>query len=100
MRIALDWLLEVEFPMGEIFKAVAASGDMQVIEDAFHYLYELYMTNGQKPIPDYELQRFLQERTPSYNVVNIINSMLGSRMIKKTFTSVGKCYTPLSKRPQ
>jgi len=86
---ALGWLLEAEMYMPEIFKALGARGDGQVIEEAYHFLYSLYVAKKQ-PIHEERLINFLAERVPSYNVLRIIDLMEKSGKMEKSINDMGQ----------
>lgn len=97
---ALDWLMEAEFFMPEIFKAMSSGGDGRVIEDTWHFLFSIYIKNKQ-PIPKHKLWAFLQDRTPSYNIANIEKTMVSSGLLKaQVVKDVGTCYIPAAKDPK
>lgn len=96
VQLALDWLVEAEFYMNDIFKAMGSGGDSQVIEEAFHFLYQMYMRDAKRqPILEHRLVLFLQERTPVHNIVRMIETMERSGMIERKFVpGVGNGYVP------
>jgi hypothetical protein len=93
---ALDWLMEVERVMPDIFRAMRSGGDGKVMEECWHYLYEMYVKD-KKPILEHRLFAYLQERTPAHNVERIINVMEKSGLIEKKFADVGMAYVPRTK---
>lgn len=94
---ALDWLVEAEVYMPDIFKAMTSGGDARVIEDTWHYLYTLYLKEGKKPIAENRLVMFLQERTPVHNITQIIDIMERAGFMKKSLATTGNVYTPRGK---
>lgn len=96
---ALDWLIEAEFYMADIFKSMTSGGDSQLIEDTWHHLYTLYMKD-KKPIGEHRMVHFLQERTPTHNIVRVLEIMERSKMIQKTLApGVGTAYVPVKLKP-
>lgn len=94
---ALEWLIEAETYMPDIFKAMSSGGDGQLIEEAHFYLYKAYMQH-KKPVAESRLVIFLQERTPAYNIVRIIETMEKSKYIKRVVEKgLGVCYIPETK---
>lgn len=85
---ALDWLLEAESIMPEIFKALGAKGDGQTIEEAVHFVYKLYMST-KEPVAEHRLINYISERVPAYNVLRIIEMMERSHKIEKAISSKG-----------
>lgn len=68
------WLLEVESLMPEIFKEMAGKSDGQVIQDMHYYIFDLWVKNGKTPIHRSKIDLFLMNRTPAYNVENIVKT--------------------------
>jgi len=85
---ALGWLLEAESIMPDIFKALTSGGDGKVIEEAYHYLYKVYMASNQ-PVAEHRLVGFLAEKVPAYNIVKIIETMEKSGQIAKRISDKG-----------
>jgi hypothetical protein len=88
-QTALGWLMEMEGQLTDIFKALGARGDGQVIEEAYHYLYRSYLAS-KEPINEHRLVGFLSERVPSYSVLRIIEVMERSGQIEKQLNSAGQ----------
>lgn len=95
---ALDWLIEAELHMNDIFLAMNSGGDARVIEDLWHFLYTTYLKSGKKPIPEPRLIMFLQERTPAHNILKIIEVMVSAGFIKKQMSKGGNEYIPRGKK--
>lgn len=92
--LAYDWLIEAEFSMPDIFKAMTSGGDSNIIDDAWHSLWTSWVKKKQ-PIPKARLHMFLSARTPAYNIDNIIKAMEGAGLIVKVeINKVGICYEP------
>jgi hypothetical protein len=85
---ALGWLLEMEALMPDIFKALGARGDGQVMEEAYHFLYQIY-TARKDPVSEHRLIGFLAEKVPSYSVLRIVEMMERSGQIEKAITNTG-----------
>jgi len=79
---ALDWLLEAETYMPDIFKSMAQGGDAKAIEDTWYYAYEFYMRKKAN-IPEARLYEFLQNRVPSHSVERIIQVMCKAGLLEK-----------------
>lgn len=96
-QTALSWLLEMEHFLPDIFKALGSRGDGQHIEDAWHFLYKVYMAR-QEPVPEHRLMAYLSERVPSYAVLKIVEIMEKSGQIEKQLTKTGHFgYVPKAK---
>jgi hypothetical protein len=97
-QTALGWLLEMESKMPDIFKALGARGDGQVIEETWHYLYTIWAAR-KEPIHEHRLVGYLSEKVPSYSVQRIIDIMEGSGQIEKALTNAGAMgWKPLQKQ--
>ena len=96
-QTALDWLVEMEHYIPDIFKAMTTGGDMKAIEECWYFAYKLFMQKN-APIPEAKIVRFLQERVPAHAIDNIVAIMVRSGMLKEhQINKVGKCYEPLEK---
>lgn len=95
---ALDWLVEMEAEIPNIFKTMGTGGNMQVIHDTWHFVYERY-SKTKKPISSSILHAFLMERVLAFQVNSIIDAMVKSGMLKKVVHGVGDWYEPNVQRP-
>ncbi len=94
---SLDWMIEAERLMPDIFKAMATGGSGKVMEEAWYFIFTTY-AKEQKPILEHRLIQFLQERVPVHNIKNTIDMMDRGKMIEKRLTVAGTAYVPLGKR--
>lgn len=95
-QMALDWLLQAEAAMPDIFRAMSQrGGDSETIREAWHYLYTIWMKE-KKPISERRLIMFLSERVPSTHIDFVIKAMVNSGIMKTAPTGVGepKAYQP------
>lgn len=82
-NIALNWLIEAETVMPDVFKVMAAGGDAKVIDDAWYWASQAYVREG-KPISEARIINFLQQRTPAHNVMRMIEIMVkGGSLVKQ-----------------
>lgn len=93
---ALDWLMECEQVMADIFRAMRSGGDGKVMEECYHYLYEAWVKSKQ-PVQEHRLYAFLQERTPAHNVGRIIEVMEKANLIEKKWGDAGTGFVPRGK---
>ena len=77
---AIDWLVEVEAIMPDIFKDMSGASDSQIIQDMHYYVYEIH-TREKKPIHRSRVEMFLQARTPAYNVEHIIKLCVRAKIL-------------------
>lgn len=80
VRRAVEWLLEAEATMPEVFKDMSGKSDGQVIQDLHYYLWEI-SDGGTKKIHRARIDTFLMDRTPAYNVENIIRVCINAGII-------------------
>lgn len=95
---ALDWLVEAEFYMPEIFKAISMGGAGKIMEEAWYFLFTLH-AKEQKPVLKHRLILFLQERIPVHQIEQTIEMMIQGRMMKEQLTKAGKAYVPRGRQP-
>ncbi len=95
---ALDWLLEAEIYMPDIFKAMAQGGSGKVMEDVWYYVFNTY-SKEQQPVQEYRLIQFLQEKVPVHSIKPTVDMMEKSKMIEAVATATGKAYKPNTKKP-
>ena len=96
---ALDWLIEVEAAMPDIFKSMTTGGDMRVIEETYHFTWTLWVRE-KKPILEHRVAHFIAERAPSHNVGRIMEVMERAGILsKKVVVGGGYGYEPRPRKP-
>lgn len=96
---ALDWLLELEASIPDVFKSMRTGGDMQAVEDCWHFAYSIYM-KSKAPIVESKIWNFLAERVPAHRIEYILDVMLKAQILEKQMTnSGGTGYIPKMKKP-
>lgn len=78
---ALNWLLQVEAYMPDIFKAMTSGGDSSAMEETWNYAWSLF-AKERKPIAEHRLIHFLRERVPAHNIMRVLEIMIKSRMVE------------------
>lgn len=71
---AMEWLLEVEKGMPDIFRAMIGKSDNQVIEEMYHYAVSVWRVNRQEGVPERALITFLRERVPSEKIRHLMDT--------------------------
>ena len=97
-RTALDWLMEAEGVMPDIFRAMSGGGDSKAMEEAYHFMYHIWMKE-KKPIAEHRLYHFLREKVPSHAVEKVIQIMVRSNLLKQDVSSGVPCYVPAARNP-
>ena len=91
---ALDWLVEMESFIPDIFKSMTSGGDTQVMKECWHFVYQLYMKK-QKPVQENLIYQFLQQRVPAHSIERLVDVMCKAGILKlKMEKGLGKCYQP------
>jgi hypothetical protein len=97
-EIALSWLLEAESFMPDIFKSMNSGGDGRIIEDCWYFVFQIY-GKEKRGVAEPRIIQYLSGRVPAYNVMNVLNVMTNSRMLKKELGSGGiVLYVPLARK--
>jgi hypothetical protein len=82
-RRAIDWLIEAEKLMPDIFRSMIGRSDHEVIEELHLHMHSLYAQNKNKPIQGHQLQMFLLKRVPSDKIRQILEAAENSNMISR-----------------
>lgn len=91
---ALDWLVEAESYMPDIFKALKIGGDQRSMEECWHFAYQYFMKH-KTPVPEHLIITFLGERVPAHSVDRILDVMVRAQLLTKKFmNSGGQGYEP------
>lgn len=94
---ALNWLVEAETYMPDIFKSMQTGGDSSAMEEAWNYVWTLF-AKEKHPIAEHRIVHFLRERVPAHSVMRVLDVMVKARMFKIVLTDQGfSGYAPTSK---
>lgn len=94
---ALNWLVEAERYMPDIFKSMSSGGDSAAMEEAWNYVWTLY-SKEHKPIAEHRIVHFLRERVPAHSVMRVLEIMVKSRMVEISLSDKGfQGYKPTSR---
>lgn len=86
---ALDWLVEAESYMPDIFKALKTGGDARAMDECWHFAYH-YFIKKKEPVPEHLLITFLGERVPAHSINPILDAMVRGRLLTKKFMNSGQ----------
>jgi hypothetical protein len=78
---ALNWLIEAERYMPDIFKSMVSGGDSSAMEETWNFVWTLYAKEHQ-PVAEYRVVNFLRERVPAHAVNKILEVMVKGRMFE------------------
>lgn len=94
LQLAMDWLVEAEFFMPDIFKAMTINNDMKAMDECWHFAWTTFLRENQ-PISEQRIVAFLAERVPVQNVMNMLKVMENQGILKKELVGdVGNAYQP------
>jgi hypothetical protein len=79
---AVDWLVEAEYYMPDIFKAMTGSTHAQLIEDIYYFVLKAYNAAGKKPVHTGRVFNFVQQRTPAHNVEKVLEIMVKANLLE------------------
>lgn len=74
VRLALDWLVDAEIAMPDIFKSMASGGDAKVMDECWHFLFQYYAKFKEGARKELVL-RFLSQKLPAHSVERVLNLM-------------------------
>jgi DNA polymerase III delta prime subunit len=95
---AMDWLVDLEVLMPEIFKSMTAGGDSAAMEDVWYHVALLY-NKEQKPIAESRIVAYLAERIPAQNIGRVLDVMIKTGIFIEEFTGdAGKWYRPRGRK--
>jgi hypothetical protein len=75
------WLIEAESLMPEIFKDMSGKSDGAIIGDLHYYVYDWWVQHNHKLIHRSKIDLFLMNRTPAYNVENVMRLAISSGVL-------------------
>jgi hypothetical protein len=90
---ALNWLLEAEHLMPEIFKN-AQGGDHKCMEECWHYALRTFLDGNKRPLMKSLVKGFLSRRTSIMNVDRLYAAMVEQNMIKEIVDKDGPRVVP------
>jgi hypothetical protein len=94
---ALNWLIEAETYMPDIFKSMASGGDSSAMEETWNYVWLLYSKEN-RAIAEHRIVHFLRERVPAHAVMRVLEVMVKSRMFEIVLSDKGfQGYKPTSR---
>lgn len=86
VRQALDWLIECEADMDNIFSAMKAGSERQIMLDCAHTMYRTYLKHNKQAIREAVVIEYLQMRgIPSHAVERLLKLMIAAEMFTKAF---------------
>src|SRR6185437_5189364 len=75
---AMNWLVQAEANMPDVFKAGTSGSDAAAMDEIFHYV----QVAGARGLPEHKLVHYARQRVPAHSVMRVIEIMSRSGMIK------------------
>jgi hypothetical protein len=98
-QTAQSWLINLEFFLADIFKAMVVGGDRKAMEETWYHVATLY-AKKQEPVPESAIVQFLSERVPAHNVARVLDIMIRAKMLTEVTTgNAGNWYEPKARKP-
>lgn len=95
---ALNWLVEAEVYMPDIFKSMSSGGDSSAMEEAWNYMWAIY-SKEHKPVAEHRIVHFLRERVAAHSVMRVLEVMVKARMAEVSIQGGGfNGYRPTTKQ--
>lgn len=80
---AIEWLVEAEQLMPDIFRSMIGQSDADIIDELYGHMVSLYGMNKQKPINERSIFFFLLRRVPSEKIPRILEAAERANMIAR-----------------
>lgn len=77
---AIGWLLESETLMPNIFKAMGAHGDWQLLSELYYFVWSSYQST-KRPVAKAKLQKFLSARVPVEKINRLLDMAESSNVL-------------------
>lgn len=77
---AMNWMVEAEFLMPEIFKAGGVGADSKAMEEIYNYIVMAGPADG-PGVPEFKVVNFAREKVPAHSVMRVLEVMERSHMI-------------------
>jgi len=92
---ALEWLLEAERRMPDIFRAMTGKSDSQILEELHYFITSKYQNNGKKPVEMKDIYEFLSFRATADKIPGlVVTAEKTQRMIR---AGSSDCWMPRPK---
>lgn len=94
---AIDWMLEAEAYMPDIFKSMTTGGTGALIEETWHFIYSTYMKDQQQPVAAQRIIHWLSMKAPVHQTLQILELMEKGGLLQKALGKTGDTYKPIKK---
>ena len=97
VRRALDWLVEAELYMEDIFKEMSSTSHGELLQDIWHFIFRAYNKGGKVAVNERRVLNYVAQRTPAHNVARVLGIMEQGGVIEKTMKAGYIGYVPKGK---
>ena len=94
---ALEWLIEVEHYIPDIFKAMDNTSHSQILRDVWHYVFDTYRRENQRPVNESRILTFISSRVPAYAVKPTLEVLERAGYLQRQIGKGGPEYVPRGK---
>jgi hypothetical protein len=94
---ALDWLVEAEVYMEDIFKEMSSTSHGELLQDVWHFIYRAYNKEGKRSVNERRVLNYVAQRTPAHNVARTLEVMEKGGVIERVMKDGYIGYLPKGK---
>lgn len=88
-QLALDWLIEAEFHLPDMFKDMTNTAHGDLLRDVLHFVATKYNKAGKQPVRQDTVIQFISQRTPAHNVARVLEVLVQGGLLVKGQVTVG-----------
>jgi Protein of unknown function (DUF3987) len=94
---ALEWLIEVEHYIPDIFKSMDNTSHSQILKDVWHYVFDTFRRENQRPVNESRILVFISSRVPAYAVKSTLDVLVNAGYLHRQIGKGGNEYVPRGK---
>lgn len=94
---ALDWLIEAEHFIPEIFKSMDNTSHSQILRETWHYVFDTWRKENQRPVSAARVINYVSKRVPAQFVERVLQVLENNGMLRRVIEPGGVCYVPSKK---
>lgn len=94
---ALDWMVEAEVHMEDIFREMASSSHGELLNEVWHFIFKAYNKAGKKAVHEHRVRNFIAQRTAAHNVERVLEVMVKAGLLERNMISGYVGFVPKAK---
>lgn len=98
-RTALDWFIEMEVYLPDIFKAMVVGGDKMAMDECWLHFHIIYVKE-KRPVAEHRIYEFLAARVPAYSVPAVMKVMIAAGIFEQVIEKYGAALVPKPRQPR